>query len=38
MGPARTGFCTGLVATVAALVAEVAIRHGADPQVRRWRG
>jgi len=32
-GPERKGFCTGLVATVAALVAEVALRHGADLEV-----
>lgn len=28
-GPGRQAFCTGLAATVAAIVAEVAIRHGA---------
>ncbi|MGQ0615249.1 MAG: hypothetical protein ACT4PV_16070 [Planctomycetaceae bacterium] len=32
-GPARLSYCTGLVATVAALVAEVAIRHGAAVRV-----
>ena len=29
-GPARTSYCTNLVAEVAALVAEVALRHGMD--------
>ena len=33
MGGPRKSFCTNLVATVAALVAEVAIRHGAAVKV-----
>jgi hypothetical protein len=33
-GPARTRFCNHLVAEVAALVAEVALRHGADISVK----
>ena len=33
MGEQRRGFCTHLVSTVAALVAEVALRHGADIKV-----
>lgn len=37
-GSERKGFCTGLVATVAALVAEVALRHGADLKVRPLHG
>ena len=37
-GPARKSFCTGLVAEVAALVAEVALRHGADVKVVPFRG
>ncbi|MHC4941026.1 MAG: C-GCAxxG-C-C family (seleno)protein [Planctomycetota bacterium] len=37
-GPERKSFCTGLVATVAALVAEVALAHGADLTVRLFRG
>ena len=37
-GPARTSFCTRLVATVAALVAEVAARHGADFSVEPIAG
>ena len=37
-GPERRGFCAGLVATVAGLVAEVALRHGADLEVRPFRG
>jgi len=32
-GPRRLAFCTGIVSTVAALVAEVAIRHGAAVSV-----
>ncbi|MHC4408737.1 MAG: C-GCAxxG-C-C family (seleno)protein [Planctomycetota bacterium] len=38
MGSDRKGFCTGLVATVAALVAEVALRHGADLEVHPLHG
>jgi hypothetical protein len=38
MGPERKSFCTGLVATVAALVAEVALRHGADLEVQPLHG
>ena len=34
MGGARKSFCTHLVATVASLVAEVGLRHGADLSVR----
>jgi hypothetical protein len=34
MGAERTSFCTGLVSTVAAVVAEVALLHGADLSVR----
>ena len=34
MGPGRKSFCTGLVSTVAGLVAEVALRHGADFSVK----
>jgi hypothetical protein len=30
MGDARKSFCTNLTATVAALVAEIALKHGAD--------
>jgi hypothetical protein len=37
-GAERTGFCTGLVSAVAALVAEVAIRHGAAVEVSRLPG
>ena len=37
MGEGRISFCTHLVATVAALVAEVAIRHGADIAVHSRR-
>jgi len=37
-GAERKGFCTGLVSTVAGLVAEVAIRHGADIEVRAAPG
>ena len=37
-GAERKGFCTGLVSTVAALVAEVAIRHGAEVDVRSRPG
>jgi hypothetical protein len=37
-GAGRRGFCTGLVSTVAALVAEVAIRHGARVEVSRLPG
>jgi len=32
-GERRLRFCTGIVATVAALVAEIAIRHGAEVRV-----
>ncbi len=37
MGDQRKSFCTNLVATVAALVAEVAIRHGASVKVHPVR-
>lgn len=37
-GAERRGFCTGLVATVAAIVAEVAIRHGVEIEVSRLPG
>lgn len=37
-GEARKSFCTNLVAEVAALVAEVALRHGADLVVVPFRG
>ncbi|MEM8883580.1 MAG: C-GCAxxG-C-C family protein [Planctomycetota bacterium] len=37
-GPGRKGFCTGLVATVAALVAEVALDHGIELKVRPISG
>lgn len=33
LGPARKSFCTGLTATVAALVAEIALKHGADVRI-----
>ena len=32
-GSSRTSFCTGLTATVAALVAEIALKHGADVRI-----
>ncbi len=38
MGERRKSFCTGLVATVAALVAEVALRHGAQIRVDPFAG
>jgi hypothetical protein len=38
MGAERQSFCTGLVATVAALVAEIALRHGADLTVHSVNG
>ena len=38
MGEQRRGFCTHLVATVAAIVAEVALEHGADLKVRGLPG
>ena len=38
MGERRRGFCTHLVSTVAAIVAEVALAHGADIKVRPFRG
>ena len=34
MGEARRSFCTQLTSTVAALVAEVALAHGADFKIR----
>jgi hypothetical protein len=37
MGDSRRTFCTNLVSTVAALVAEVALRHGAEISVRGQR-
>ena len=36
-GARRHGFCTHLVATVAAIVAEVALEHGAEIEVRARR-
>ncbi len=38
MGDRRKSYCTGLVASVAALVAEVAIRHGAVVRVDPFTG
>jgi hypothetical protein len=38
MGEQRRGFCTHLVSTIAALVAEVALRHGADIKVHALGG
>lgn len=34
MGAARKSFCTHLTARIAALVAEIALRHGADFEIR----
>jgi len=38
MGERRRGFCTDLVATIAGIVAEVAIEHGADIKVHLLGG